>query len=106
MPQPKRPQAKPASSRTVKQDASSGRAPLTFLECIPQYLAADLTQRAAIERKTIVQVVEDALRAYLASPGATPRTTPPEVSGEISFGNPGGPTLPEWAGGARPRRKS
>jgi hypothetical protein len=80
--------------------------PLTFLECIPQYLAADLTQRAAIEKKTIVQVVEDALRAYLETPGAKPRTTPPQVSGEISFGNLGGPTLPDWGGGAKKRRKS
>jgi len=53
-----------------------------------------------------VQVVEDALRAYLETPGAKPRTTPPLVPGEISFGNLGGPTLPEWGGGARRRRKS
>lgn len=105
MPQPKQPKAKPAPSRTTRQDTSPGRPPLTFLECIPQYLAADLTQRAAIEKKTIVQVVEDALRAYLAAPASTPAATPPQVSGEISFGNPGGPTVPEWGGGAKRRRK-
>ena len=107
MPQPKRPKAKSAPSRTDKtQNTSPGRAPVTFLECIPQYLAADLTQRAAVERKTIVQVVEDALRAHLAAPGSSPRTTAPPVSGEISFGNLGGPTLPDWGGGAKGRRKS
>ena len=107
MPQPKRPKAKPASSKATKApDSSPGRAPVTFLECIPRYLAADLTQRAAIEKKTIVQVVEDALRAYLETPGPTPRKTPPQVSGEISFGNLGGPTLPDWGGGAKRRRKS
>jgi len=106
MPQPKRSKVKPAPSRAAQPDASPGPAPVTFLECIPRYLAADLTQRAAIEKKTIVQVVEDALRAYLAAPGATPRTTPPQVSGEISFGNPGGPVVPEWGGGAKRRRKS
>lgn len=106
MPQPKRPKVKPAPSRAAKPDAAPGPAPTTFLECIPRYLAADLTQRAAIEKKTIVQVVEDALRAYLAAPGAAPRTPPPQVSGEISFGNPGGPTVPEWGGGAKRRRKS
>ena len=106
MPQPKRPNVKPGPARAAKRDASPGPAPVTFLECIPRYLAADLTQRAAIEKKTIVQVVEDALRAYLAAPGATPRTTPPQVSGEISFGNPGGPVVPEWGGGAKRRRKS
>jgi hypothetical protein len=106
MPQPKRPKTKPAPSGTGEPDASPGRAPITFLECIPQYLAADLTQRAAIEKKTIVQVVEDALRAHLAAPGATARPAPPQVSGEISFGNPGGPTVPEWGGGAKRRRKS
>ena len=108
MPQPKRPKAKPAKpapSRTTKPDAPPGQAPITFLECIPPYLAADLTQRAAIEKKTLVQVVEDALRAYLAAPGAAPGTTPPLVSGEISFGNPGGPVVPEWGGGAKRRRK-
>jgi hypothetical protein len=106
MPQPKRPKAKSAPSRAANtQDTSSGRAPVTFLECIPQFLAADLTQRAAIEKKTIVQVVEDALRAYLATPGSS-RRTPPPVSGEISFGNLGGPTVPEWGGGAKKRRKS
>ena len=110
MPQPKRPKAKPAPSRTAKtQETSAAAAPVTFLECIPRYLAADLTQRAAVEKKTIVQVVEDALRAYLETPGAKPTTpgkTPPLVSGEISFGNPGGPTLPDWGGGAKSRRKS
>lgn len=110
MPQPKRPKAKPAPSRTTRTpETSPAGAPVTFLECIPRYLAADLTQRAAIEKKTIVQVVEDALRAYLETPGAkptTPRKTPPQVSGEISFGNPGGPTLPDWGGGAKRRRKS
>src|SRR6185503_17795409 len=99
MPQPKRPKAKPAPSKTTKApDSSPGGAPVTFLECIPRYLAADLTQRAAVEKKTIVQVVEDALRAYLETPGAKPGKTPPQVSGEISFGNPGGPTVPEWGG--------
>ena len=110
MPQPKRPKAKSAPSRTAgTHGTSAAGAPVTFLECIPRYLAADLTQRAAIEKKTIVQVVEDALRAYLESPGAkpaTPRKTPAQVSGEISFGNPGGPTLPDWGGGAKSRRKS
>jgi hypothetical protein len=107
MPQPKRPKAKPAPAKAAKtHNTSSGRAPVTFLECIPQYLAADLTRRAAVEKKTIVQVVEDALRAHLATPGPTPRKTPPQVSGEISFGNPGGPTLPDWGGGAKGRRKS
>jgi hypothetical protein len=113
MPQPKRPKAKsapstkPAPSRTTKaQPESPGYAPVTFLECIPRYLAADLTQRAAIEKKTIVQVVEEALRAYLGRPGAKPRTPPPQVSGEISFGNLGGPTPPDWGGGAKNRRKS
>jgi hypothetical protein len=72
MPQPKRSKRKPAPSRAARPDASPGEAPITFLECIPRYLAADLTQRAAIEKKTIVQVVEDALRAYLAAPGAAP----------------------------------
>ena len=28
------------------------------------------------------------------------------IAGEISFGNPGGPTLPDWGGGAKSRRKS
>ena len=94
MPQPKGPKAKSAPSRAAKTpDTSPGRAPVTFLECIPQYLAADLTQRAAVERKTIVQVVEDALRAYLETPGSS-RRTPPPVSGEISFGNLGGPDHP------------
>ena len=106
MPLPKRSKMKPAPSKAAKPEASPGPAPVTFLECIPRYLAADLTQRAAIEKKTIVQVVEDALRAYLAAPGATPRSTPPQVSGEISFGNPGGPVVPEWGGGAKRRRKS
>ena len=107
MPQPKRPKTKPAPSKAAKtQHTSPGRAPVTFLECIPRYLAADLTQRAAVEKKTIVQVVEDALRAYLETPGATPRKTPPQVSGEISFGSLGGPTLPDWGGGAKGRRKS
>jgi hypothetical protein len=106
MPQPKRPKAKSAPAKAAKTpDTSPGRAPVTFLECIPQYLAADLTQRAAIEKKTIVQVVEDALRAYLAGPGSSPKTTTP-VSGEISFGNLGGPTVPEWGGGPKGRRKS
>ena len=106
MPQPKRPKTKSAPSRAAHtRDTSSGRTPVTFLECIPQYLAADLTQRAAVEKKTIVQVVEDALRAYLETPGSPPRTPPP-VSGEISFGNLGGPTVPEWGGGAKKRRKS
>ena len=110
MPQPKRPKAKPAPSRTTRTpETSPAGAPVTFLECIPRYLAADLTQRAAVEKKTIVQVVEDALRAYLETPAAKPTTpvkTPPLVSGEISFGNPGGPTLPDWGGGAKSRRKS
>ena len=107
MPQPKRPKAKSASPRTIKtQETSPAGAPVTFLECIPRYLAADLTRRAAIERKTIVQVVEDALRAYLETPGSKPGTTPPLVSGEISFGNLGGPALPDWGGGAKKRRKS
>ena len=110
MPQPKRPSAKSAPSKSAPsktartQDSSPGSG-VTFLECIPGYLAADLTQRAAIEKKTIVQVVEDALRAYLATPGSS-RRTPPPVSGEISFGNLGGPTVPEWGGGAKRRRKS
>ena len=107
MPQPKRPKAKPASSKTTKApDSSPGRAPVTFLECIPRYLAADLTQRAAVEKKTIVEVVEDALRAYLGTPGAKPRATPPLVPGEISFGNLGSPTVPDWGGGPKGRRKS
>jgi hypothetical protein len=107
MPQPKRPKAKPAPTRTTRaHDTSPAGAPVTFLECIPRYLAADLTQRAAVEKKTIVEVVEDALRAYLGTPGAKPKTTPPQVSGEISFGNPGGPTVPDWGGGAKSRRKS
>ena len=107
MPQPKRPKAKSAPSRTTRTHGTSAAgAPVTFLECIPRYLAADLTQRAAVEKKTIVQVVEDALRAYLETPGAKPKTTPPQVSGEISFGNPGGPTVPDWGGGAKSRRKS
>jgi len=46
-----------------------------------------ITQRAAVEKKTIVQVVEDALRAYLETPGSKPGSTPPQTSGEISFGN-------------------
>ncbi len=83
MPQPKRPKAK-----------------------FPRYLAADLTQRAAVEKKTIVQVVEDALRAYLETPGSKPGSTPPQTSGEITVGNLGGPTLPNWGGGAKKRRKS
>jgi hypothetical protein len=113
MPQPKRPKAKPAPSTkaarpstTKAQPESPGNAPLTFLECIPRDLAADLTQRAAMERKTIVQVVEDALRAYLDAPGAKPGTPPPQVPGEISFGNLGGPTRPEWGVVAKNRRKS
>ena len=107
MPQPKRPKAKPAPSRDGKTQATSpAGAPVTFLECIPRYLAADLTQRAAVEKKTIVQVVEDALRAYLETPGSKPRPTPPQVPGEISFGNLGGPTLPAWGGGTKTRRKS
>ena len=106
MPQPNRPKATSAPSRAAKTHTSPGRAPVTFLECIPQYLAADLTQRAAIEKKTIVQVVEDALRAYLETPGSSPRTTPAAVSGEISFGNLGGPTVPAWGGGVKRRRKS
>lgn len=88
------------------QKTSAADAPLTFLECIPRYLAADLTQRAARERKTIVQVVEDALRAYLKTPGPKPTAPPPQVSGEVSFGNLGAPTLPDWGGGAKRRRKS
>jgi hypothetical protein len=107
MPQPKRPKAKPAPSRTTRtHETSPAGAPVTFLECIPRYLAADLTQRAAIEKKTIVQVVEEALRAYLGTPGPAPRKTPPQVSGEISFGNLGGPTVPEWGGGVKRGRKS
>ncbi len=107
MPQPKRPKAKSAPSRTAKKEHTSpGRAPVTFLECIPRYLAADLTQRAAVEKKTIVQVVEDALRAYLETPGSKPGSTPPQTSGEITVGNLGGPTLPNWGGGAKKRRKS
>ena len=107
MPQPKRPNAKSAPAKTTKAPQTSPPGEnVTFLECIPRYLAADLTQRAAIEKKTIVQVVEDALRAYLETPGPTPRKTPPQVSGEISFGNLGGPTLPDWGGGAKGRRKS
>ena len=107
MPQPKRPKAKSAPSRAVKaRETSPADAPVTFLECIPRSMAADLTQRAARERKTIVQVVEDALRAYLETPASKPTPPPPQVSGEISFGNPGGPTVPEWGGGARKRRKS
>ena len=106
MPQPKRPNAKSAPAKTAKApDPSSGRAPVTFLECIPPYLAADLTQRAAVEKKTIVQVVEDALRAYLETPGSKRKTTPPQVKGEISFGNLGSPTLPDWGGGSKTRRK-
>jgi len=104
MPQPKRPKVKSAPSKTARtQDSSPGPAPVTFLECIPRYLAADLTQRAAIEKKTIVQVVEDALRAYLETPGAKPKATPPQVKGEISFGNLGSPTLPDWGGGPKGR---
>jgi hypothetical protein len=107
MPQPKRPKAKPEPPRTTRpQETSPAGAPVTFLECIPRYLAADLTQRAAIEKKTIVQVVEDALRAYLETPVPAPRKTPPQVSGEVSFGNLGSPTLPDWGGGAKGRRKS
>jgi hypothetical protein len=113
MPQPKRPKAKPAPSteptpsRTTKaQPKSSGNAPVTFLECIPRHMAADLTQRAAIERKTIVQVVEDALRAYLETPSTKPGAPAPQVSGEVSFGNLGAPTPPDWGGGAKSRRKS
>src|SRR4029079_1758646 len=97
MPQPKRPKAKSAPSRTTgTHETSAADAPVTFLECIPRYLAADLTQRAARERKTIVQVVEDALRAYLETPGPKPTTPPPQVSGEVSFGNLGAPTPPDW----------
>jgi hypothetical protein len=107
MPQPKRPKTTSAPAKAAHtKDTSPGRAPVTFLECIPQSLAADLTQRAAREKKTLVQVVEDALRSYLAAPGSTPRTAPPQVKGEISFGNLGGPTVPEWGGGAKGRRKS
>ena len=65
-----------------------------------------ITQRAAVEKKTIVQVVEDALRAYLETPGSKPGSTPPQTSGEISFGSLSGPTLPNWGGGAKKRRKS
>jgi len=50
--------------------------------------------------------VEDALRAYLETPGSKPGSMPPQTSGEISFGNLGGPTLPNWGGGAKKRRKS
>jgi hypothetical protein len=110
MPQPKRPGAKSASksapSKTARTPDSSPGSGVTFLECIPRYLAADLTQRAAIEKKTIVQVVEDALRAYLETPGAKPKAAPPQVKGEISFGNLGSPTVPEWGGGPKARRKS
>jgi hypothetical protein len=107
MPQPKRPKAKPAPSRQAKSpETSPAGAPVTFLECIPRYLAADLTQRAAVEKKTIVQVVEDALRAHLETPGSKSRTAPRQVSGEISFGNLGAPTLPDGGGGAKRRRKS
>jgi hypothetical protein len=72
MPQPKRPKAKSAPSRAARTHTSPGGAPVTFLECIPQYLAGDLTRRAVIEKKTIVQVVEDALRAYLETAGSKP----------------------------------
>ena len=107
MPQPKRPNAKSAPAKTTKAPQTSPPGEnVTFLECIPRYLAADLTQRAAVEKKTIVQVVEDALRAYLGTPGAKPKTTPPQVKGEISFGNLGSPTLPDWGGGPKGRRKS
>jgi hypothetical protein len=107
MPQPKRPNAKSAPAKTTKAPQTSPPGEnVTFLECIPRYLAADLTQRAAIEKKTIVQVVEDALRAYLETPGAKPKATPPQVKGEISFGNLGSPTLPDWGGGPKGRRKS
>ena len=106
MPRPKQPKTKSASSKTIPTpETSPDGPPLTFLECIPRYLAADLTQRAAAEKKTIVQVVEDALRAYLGTPGAKPRATPPLVPGEISFGNLGSPNLPDWGGGAKRRRK-
>jgi hypothetical protein len=107
MPQPKRPNAKSAPAKTTKAPQTSPPGEnVTFLECIPRYLAADLTQRAAVEKKTIVQVVEDALRAYLETPGAKPKATPPQVKGEISFGNLGSPTLPDWGGGPKGRRKS
>ena len=107
MPQPKRPNAKSAPAKTTKAPQTSPPGEnVTFLECIPRYLAADLTQRAATEKKTIVQVVEDALRAYLETPGAKPKATPPQVKGEISFGNLGSPTLPDWGGGPKGRRKS
>ena len=107
MPQPKRPNAKSAPAKTTKAPQTSPPGEnVTFLECIPRYLAADLTQRAAIEKKTIVQVVEDALRAYLETPGTKPKATPPQVKGEISFGNLGSPTLPDWGGGPKGRRKS
>jgi hypothetical protein len=107
MPQPKRPNTKSAPAKTTKAPPTSrADAPVTFLECIPRYLAADLTQRAAVEKKTIVEVVEDALRAYLGTSGAKPKTTPPQVKGEISFGNLGSPTLPDWGGGPKGRRKS
>ena len=107
MPQPKRPNAKSAPAKTTKAPQTSPPGEnVAFLECIPRYLAADLTQRAAIEKKTIVQVVEDALRAYLETPGAKPKATPPQVKGEISFGNLGSPTLPDWGGGPKGRRKS
>ena len=107
MPQPKRPNAKTAPAKTTKAPQTSPAGEnVTFLECIPRYLAADLTQRAAIEKKTIVEVVEDALRAYLETPGAKPKATPPQVKGEISFGNLGSPTLPDWGGGPKGRRKS
>ena len=107
MPQPKRPNAKSAPAKTTKAPQTSPPGEnVTFLECIPRYLAADLTQRAAIEKKTIVQVVEDALRAYLETPGSKPKATPPAVKGEISFGNLGSPTVPDWGGGPKGRRKS
>ena len=110
MPQPKRPKAKSAPSKpapTAAPGAPPEPAPVTFLECIPRYLAADLTQRAAVEKKTIVQVVEDALRAYLGTSGPKVKATPPpQVKGEISFGNLGSPTVPDWGAGAKTRRKS
>ena len=107
MPQPKRPNAKSAPAKTPKAPQTSPPGEnVTFLECIPRYLAADLTQRAAVEKKTIVQVVEDALRAYLETSGSKRKTTPPQVKGEISFGNLGSPTLPDWGGGPKGRRKS
>jgi hypothetical protein len=108
MAQPKRPKAKPAPPKTTRTPQTSpADAQVTFLECIPRYLAADLTRRAAVEKKTIVQVVEDALRAYLETPGSAPRKakTPPQVSGEISLGNLGSPTLPDWVAGGKGRRK-